>query len=271
MRRVTILSFSLALSLLLIGCGGNSVRTPISPTQAPPADGGNGGVAGGGGDAGTDGGNVTDGNFDPFPFGTPVPGEGEDEVSLPVDDAGEEDEPEQAATLIALGAPLQPTLAATTQPFGGAGIDPELLGSPGEAIIQPPDQATDFDPNDPESPTIPDPASLFDELSVRRVGGPGGQEQYFQIFQDGSVLIDGQLETVITPQQVIELDQLLDGVSVFDISGTFIATFPDSDAYIYVISVIEGDRSISHRADDDLIPPQLSQVVTAVIDAASGR
>ncbi len=279
-RRVMLLVAIGVMVLVVAACGGNSVETPsdaaTTPPQAgeatqPPEDaGGSGDNAGTGGNAGnagaeTDNGEDDDNNeqgFDPFPFGTPVPEE---------EDANR---PLLEPTLAALGAPVRPTVEATAPPFGGLQVTPGELGRPGEVTYADDAEATEpvvADADDAALEPTVDPATLlFDKVTVVRVGGPGGRELTIEVFQDGAVLMDGQRVTTLTPQAVIELDTLLDEIRIFEMRGIFASTFPDRDDYRYVISVNRADGSISHRADDSLMPPELGRVVQVVTEAVVG-
>lgn len=267
-RRVMLILAVTATAVTLAACGGNSVETPSDSATAAPESGTvatqPAGDAGGGeptdGEAADDDNN--EGSFDPFPFGTPVPEESdEDRVLL---------EP----TLAALGAPVQPTLAATDVPFGGVEVQPGDLGRPGEVSYADPAEATEpvvFDAEGgPGEPTLDPALLLFDKVTVIRAGGPGNTELTVEIFQDGAVLLDGERVTTITPQNVIDLDTLLDEIRIFEMRGVFASTFPDRNDYQYVVSVDRADGSISHRADDSLIPPELARVVQTVTQAAVG-
>lgn len=265
-RQMGLMVVIVGAALALAACGGNSVETPSDAATSPPDAGGaatqpagDAGGAGGGAGEGDDDPNAESG-FDPFPFGTPAPEATDSGVVL-----------EQ--TLAALGAPIQPTLAATSLPFGGVPVTPGELGRPGVASY-PTAEATEPvvpDPEDaPLDPTI-DPALLvFDKVMVSRAGGPGNGELTVEVFQDGAVLLDGQRVTTLTPQAVLDLDALLDEIRIFEMRGVFAAPFPNRDDYQYVISVDRADGSISHRADDTLMPPELGRVVQVVTNAAVG-
>ncbi len=245
MRRLILLVSPVLFVVLLAACGGNTVETPSDPATDPtnPSPDVNPGE---------------DQDFDNAPFGTPLP---------PDDAPSNNDSPQIELTLAAMGAPISPTLAETPARFGGVQIPPEAVGAPGEVIYS---DAQETEEPDPANGAVNFETVIFDEVSVQRAGGPGRTETAIQIFQDGTVLVDGAQVAVLTPQQVIDLDNLLDEIRIFQISGQFAAVFTQPQDYVYMISVEAAGNSTSLRADDTLMPQQLRRVVQYVLGAAFG-
>jgi hypothetical protein len=249
MRRTGLILIVGCFALLLAACGGNSVEPSPAPTLANDDSDASPVV----GDPNADDGEDETGIE--FPFGTPIPEEEESGELL-------------APTLAALGAPIDPTAVATLAPFGGLDISADEIGQPGEAQFNSAEETEEAFAADSG---IADPATvIFDKVTVIRSGGIDGSDLTIEIFQDGRVLRDGNPSTTLTPQQVMDLDALLDEIRIFSMSGQFAATFPRQDDYIYVINVDQADRSISHRADDTYIPGELTRVVQFAQEAVFG-
>ena len=202
------------------------------------------------------------GEFNPDPFATQIP-----------PDADAADDPPRNPgidlTLEALGAPVRPSPDpnATDLPFGGVALGQDLP-EPGVVATIGGGDATPVDTDQEADPLAA--TSGFDVISVFRGGGPIGNGIEGQIFQDGSVLVDGQLTSNVGPVGVNELSALIDEVDVFNITGTFAATIPNPDDYIYVLRVVRGSQSVSIRADDRLMPVSIGQIIDRVIRMAEG-
>lgn len=186
------------------------------------------------------------GEFDPDPFSTPLP-----------DDAQTGIEPIPPETLAAINAPFFPTAESTQAPFGGVPVQPGDLPPVGEIGY-----GSDADP---------DIDLIFDEVRLVRSGGPTNNTLDLQIFQDGSVLRDGQLFTNIGPQGVIELDTRLDEINIFEIRGLFAASNPPSGAFQYALTVNRAGVSITFQMDDRLMPAPLSLLVSDILNLAAPR
>ncbi len=234
MRRWLLLISASAVLVGLAACGGNTPDNQPAPTSTSAIDP-----------------NIPtpvpgSGEFDPAPFSSPIP-EGEQD-SAPTAD------PMFSLTLEALGAPIRPSPDPnqTTQPFAGVAsgvtMPPPGVAVTGAAPTTGPDETDPY-------------AQPFSELRLTRAGGPTDDLTEIRVLADGSVTLNGELVTVLGPQQINALDQQLNEVRILDLQGTFAGTFQSEQDYLYVLLVEKGGASRSIRADDQLIPPELRGLV----------
>ncbi|MEM6284902.1 MAG: hypothetical protein AAF787_22115 [Chloroflexota bacterium] len=242
MRQLFTSLSAVSLALVLVACGGGGQSLPPTATsQIDP------GLL-----------TIEPGEFDPDPFSTPIP---ED-----ADFDSEAANPGLDATLVALGAPPrdgpvegQPTLA----PFGGISLEGVSIPAPGVIERVEPEAA----PPDPEA--LPTP-SVFDYVEVFRGGGLTNDNLRIRFLNDGNVLINGEPARNIGPQGVNLINQRLSDIDFYTISGFFAASIPNSDDYQYVITAQRGAESVSIRADDTLIPPELARLTAELLALGQG-
>ncbi|RMF82113.1 MAG: hypothetical protein D6737_02965 [Chloroflexi bacterium] len=103
------------------------------------------------------------------------------------------------------------------------------------------------------------PGLLFDSLIYTQSGGPGDTELTVELHSDGTLIRDGETFTV-SPEVVAEIDQLLDDIGFFGLSGTFTSPARGSDTYIYALRVEQGGLSRAIRGQDGLLPPELQNL-----------
>jgi len=183
------------------------------------------------------------GEFDADPFATNIP-EGEAPTA----------DPSFNLTAQALGVPVRPSADpnATFEPMAGVaqGI---TMPPPGVVVTNVTQEASDGEDDPPPG------AQPFTEITLIRAGGITDDYTEIQILQDGTVTLNGELATVLGPQQIGELNQRLDELNFFGLNGTFAGNFQAQEDYLYVFRAVQGGASRSIRADDQLIPPQLAQ------------
>jgi hypothetical protein len=202
--------------------------------------------------------------------------------------------------------PSVPTLAPTNTPPSPqpTATEPEGMG-PGEGTIRPSDIApttpTATDPavaatinaiNDAAAtsgasvgiPSIeapnstisapvtedPDAGAVFDEIYFSQTGGLAGTSLVVQVYPDGRVLRDGQ-PYQISADQVSAIDSALDAMDFFGMQGSFTSPGGGRDTYTYELSVSRGDDSRLVVAEDGLIPPELMDVFSMILDAGLTR
>lgn len=106
----------------------------------------------------------------------------------------------------------------------------------------------------------PDSGQVFDTVYFNRNGGISGQAISLQILSNGSGILNGAPIT-ITADQVTQLDSLIDQIGFFGLQGVFTAPGTGADIYTYDITVERAGSSRTIRAQDGLIPSQLSQLI----------
>ncbi len=165
------------------------------------------------------------------------------------------------------GAGDQPTAAPqvdTSNPPADSTTDPNLAPAitvtpaqrefaTGEAPLPIPGTLVNIATEDPEA------ALLFDIILFTRTGGVAGVPVTVEILQNGAVTRDGVV-TAITADQVKLLDDQIDLINFFGIEGVFEAPGRSAEVYHYELTVDRAGSSKTIKADDGLIPPELSQL-----------
>jgi hypothetical protein len=160
-------------------------------------------------------------------------------------------------------ATTDPTLAATIEAINqAAGTAGAIVGAPS---IQPPMVGTIATALPTEDP---DAGLLFDEIYFSQTGG--GTTLVVQVYPDGRVLRDGQ-QFSIAQDQVVEIDTILDEIDFFGMQSSFTSVGGSPNAYVYEISVSRGDDSRNVVAEDGLIPPQLQNLFSLLLEAGLTR
>lgn len=110
----------------------------------------------------------------------------------------------------------------------------------------------------------PEAALLFDVVLFSRTGGAEGVPLTVEILQNGTVTRDG-VATNITADQVKLIDDQIDLINFFGIEGVFEAPGRSAQVYHYELTVDRNGSSKTIKADDGLIPPQLSQLFSLLM------
>ncbi len=138
-----------------------------------------------------------------------------------------------------------PAVLATTGPREYA-TDGPVLSMPGTII--------------PPATEDPDAGKIFDTITFGRMGGIGGKPLDIILMSNGNLTRDGASSTIST-DQVKLIDDMLDKMGFFGMSGIFQAAGTSADAYTYTITVDRDGSSASVTAKDGYIPPQLAELI----------
>lgn len=106
----------------------------------------------------------------------------------------------------------------------------------------------------------PDAGLVFDVVYFNRSGGISGQALSLQILGNGSGIFNGAAITV-SPDQVTQLDNLIDQIGFFGLQGVFTSPGTSADIYTYDITVERAGSSRTITAQDGLIPSSLAQLI----------
>jgi hypothetical protein len=198
---------------------------------------------------------VQPGEFNPAPFG-------EEEDTLNFSATAN---PGLDLTLEALGAPTRNAPVegrATALPFGGIGNDVPM---PPAGEIDRIDQSdVQFDAETAPTPTV------FNFVEIYRGGGITDDDFRIRISNDGTVTENGVPTRNVGPQAVNQINELMNEIDIYTIRGQFFATIPRSEDYQYIIQVKRGGTEFSIRADDTLIPRELSLFIAEVLQITQG-
>ena len=162
-------------------------------------------------------------------------------------------------------ATIDPTLAATIEAINqAAATSGAIVGAP---TIEPQAAGTIEQPPATEDP---DAGLVFDELYFSQTGGIAGTTLMIYIYPDGRVLRD-DVEYRITPEEVSAIDDMLDEMNFFGMQGTFTSAGGGRDTYTYELSVARAGNTRNIVAEDGLIPPELMQLFSVLLEAGLTR
>lgn len=228
MRQLFVTMMAISFSIVLAACGSFNSGPPPTATSAidpnAPA--------------------VEPGVFNPRPFDTAVPEDGE-----PTSD------PNLRVTLQARGMPV--TIVAPSGPTPTSLFQGANMPFPGEIEID--TSAGEFDYS-----------TGFAEVALARYGGPTDDVLQAQFLPDGSVFVNGAFSRNIGPQGVIEINEMLAELRFFEIRGTFAALQTRPDDYVYDLRVDQDGASSTLTADDTLMPIEIARVINRLLQIAEG-
>jgi hypothetical protein len=143
----------------------------------------------------------------------------------------------------------------TVDPFGVVDVQPGDIAPAGEIAYV----------NVTEDPNV---GMFFDEIHFVRAGGPNNTVLDVYLFQDGSLLLDGQLVRNVGPNTVIEVNNRIDELNLMNMTGSFAATVPNRNDFLYSLNIKRGGVDITIQADDTLVPSELRGFFTEIIQIA---
>ncbi|MBL8161348.1 MAG: hypothetical protein JNJ61_05125 [Anaerolineae bacterium] len=111
----------------------------------------------------------------------------------------------------------------------------------------------------------PDAGLVFDRILFERTGGIAGVPLTIEILSNGSVTRDGQPRT-IGADLVTLIDGQLDLMNYFGIQGVFTAPGTSADIYTYNITVERNGASLTVKAQDGFIPPDIQRLISLLQD-----
>lgn len=111
----------------------------------------------------------------------------------------------------------------------------------------------------------PDAGLVFDRILFERTGGVAGIPLTIEIRSNGSVTRDGQPRT-IGADLVRLIDDQLDLMNFFGIQGVFSAPGTSADIYTYNITVERSGASLTIKAQDGFIPPEIQRLIALLQD-----
>ncbi len=197
---------------------------------------------------------------------TNTPASPQPTVTLPADQGPEEGtvRPTDVAPGANPTATIDPTLAATIEAINQAAATSGAAGAPS---IEPPAVGTIQSPPATEDVDV---GLIFDEIYFTQTGGRGDIPLVIRIFSDGRVLRDDQ-PYQITQEEVRAIDDILDEIDYFGMQGTFTSSGGNPNAYTYELSIARGDDTRNIVAEDGLIPPELMELFSLLLEAGLSR
>ncbi len=124
-----------------------------------------------------------------------------------------------------------------------------------------------LDPIVTEDPNI---ALVFDRIYLVRTGGPqnsGALE--VEIFQDGRVIRNGETQ-LISPDEVLALDTMLDEIDFFGIHGAYLGPPTGQDEpYRYELRVERAEDRRLIVFQEGYIPDEIEALLAAIITAGN--
>lgn len=187
-------------------------------------------------------------------------------ATLPDDQGPEEGtvRPTDVAPIDNPTATIDPTLAATIEQINqAAATSGAAVGAPS---IEPPLVGTINAPATEDA----NAGLTFDEIYFSQIGGIAGTTLIIYVYPDGRVLRDDQQFT-ITPDQVRAIDDKLDEINFFGMQGSFTSAGGSADTYTYELSVARGEDTRNIVAEDGLIPPELMELFSLLLEAGLTR
>jgi hypothetical protein len=109
----------------------------------------------------------------------------------------------------------------------------------------------------------PDIGLIFDLIQFEQTGGITGETITIELRGDGTLVRNGVAST-ISQDQVVFIDNMLDQMNFFGITGVFTAPGRGADLLYYILTVERAGTSVTLRAQDGLIPPELGQLLTLI-------
>jgi hypothetical protein len=109
----------------------------------------------------------------------------------------------------------------------------------------------------------PDVGLIFDLIQFEQTGGITGETVTIELRGDGTLVRNGVTGT-ISQDQVAFIDNMLDQMNFFGITGVFTAPGRGADLLYYTLTVERAGTSVTLRAQDGLIPPELGQLLTLI-------
>lgn len=113
------------------------------------------------------------------------------------------------------------------------------------------------------------PDIQFDSILFEQSGGLSGAKLVVEVYSDGRVIRDGTAST-ITPQQVAELNAMLNAVNFFGLQGQFVMPGTDEDAYYFKMTVESQGGSRTINAQDGYTPDDLMAIFNYVSALGTG-
>ncbi|MFZ4827617.1 MAG: hypothetical protein ACOYLB_09675 [Phototrophicaceae bacterium] len=157
------------------------------------------------------------------------------------------------ATLSALGIPTNPPPSeSTVSPFGDI-IPPGTVPPPG---------VLSFATEDPNADLI------FDRIFLVRANAELQSRLELQLFQNGSLLVNGQPAPTVPIEKVLDIDAVLDAIQFFAINGIYASPLRAEDNFVYSITVERAGEANNIVAEPELAPVELLSLLNLIIELA---
>jgi hypothetical protein len=118
---------------------------------------------------------------------------------------------------------------------------------------------------DAEVTEDPNPEAVFDSIKLVRVGGGEGVDMIeLDLRQDGTYVRNG-VAGVISQQEVMEMDTMLDELRFFDMAGDMIGPGGDDFSFTYVVTVQRADGERVVQSQDGMMPQEYREFITALL------